>query len=171
MRLSSVIQTESLFFGLVEHVQRLPLLLPLSSLRSQLLSELSESLDPRITQQQELSTQNRLEDLLLGPGERRTSLADTDLSELVSGLHSLLDALANGAGSKESSSKGISGSVGVDNGGGGEGSDGEDGGLAGLGGGDNGRLGALGDDDETGQRRDLLRGGELEGNLGDVLGL
>jgi hypothetical protein len=115
--------------------------------------------------------------------ESETDLSDVHLAHLVPSVDALGQRLAASDGSEETTGKGVSGSVGIDDVLVLELVDGEGLGvlLSGLkvrdgrgrrGGGDDGRGGSLGDDDESRSRSVLLgRGGDGLGDGGRVVGL
>lgn len=123
------------------------------------------------------------ENLLLGPGELGTDLANANLAHGVASLNALGEGLAGDEGAHEATSERVTGAVGVDDLVVGKLLDGEDlgvllasvkvgDGVRGLGGGDVGRVGTLGDDGETGARSVLLgEVGEDGGDRGRVGGL
>jgi hypothetical protein len=105
-----------------------------------------------------------LDDLLLGPNKLGTNLSTTHLTQLVTDVDTLFERLAHGKSTDETTSKHVSGTVGVNDLvvcelGDGEGLGvrvsgldvGDSGGWAGRG--NEGRVGTLGDDDETGSGR------------------
>jgi hypothetical protein len=81
------------------------------------------------------------------------------------------NALSESASTEESSSKSVTGTVGVDDSVLGESLDGVSFGRGRIGSSDDGRGGTLGNDDDTGSVVRLGRGSEFLGDLGDVLGL
>lgn len=102
-----------------------------------------------------------LDNLLLGPSELGADLTTTHLTELVTDIDTLLEALAEGEGTDETTGKHVSGTVGVDDLVIGELWDFKDlgvglsrlnvgGGGGRVGRGDEGRLGSLGDNNESG---------------------
>ena len=92
-------------------------------------------------------------------------------SHFVSNLDRLGDALSESASTEETSSESISSTGGVDDSVLGESLDGVSLGGGRIGSSDDGGRGTLGNDNDTRSVVGLGRGGELLGDLGDVLGL
>lgn len=99
----------------------------------------------------------------------RTDFSDAHLTHSMSNLDTLIDSLSLRESTNESTGESISSSVRVNDGGGVEGGNGVD--LVDRGSDDNRRGGTLGDDDNSGSGGELGGSGELESDLGNVLGL